>query len=493
LAVLCLCVVAIGLAVGACGSPAPKPPGIDALRLGIRDTVDARAVFTRFLFAERLIAIDWHGVPQGVLATGWPWEDGGLALKIQLRQGVTFHDGTPLTAPVVISILEQAKAKDPRQLFTLVTSFGAVDDHTVVIRLSRPDAFLVEAIADTVIVDPRKPDIGTGPFKILARTPSIKAERNSAYFRGMPGIDKVEVIAYDTPRAAWVALMRGKVDMVQDVNRDAAAFLEGASQHVEMSSTILPFYIPFVFNLRHPILQRVEIRRALAEAIDREEIVREAMRGHGQVADDPVWPFHWAYNAAGRKYAPNPNAARVRMDAAGFPMRPSSAPGKMASRFSIRCVFWNDPQFERIALLLQRQLAAVGIDLVLEQTGELEMRKRAGSGDFDTYLYQMTSGKSFDWTYRFWHSPGEGVAYQKSGYTGVDSVLERLRRPDADVRTAMADLRERFYEDVPAVFLAWLETTRAIDARFDVGERSDPDIFANLWKWRPVARQAAIR
>lgn len=492
--VLCLGVVVAGFAVSGCVSPPPEPPRIDTLRLGTRDAVDARGVLTRFLFAERLIAIDWHGRPQGALATGWQWQDDGRALEIQLRQSVTFHDGTPLTAPLVTSILKQAKVEDRRHLFTSVTGFEAVDDKTLIIRLSRPDAFLVEAIADTLIVDPQKPDIGTGPFKLLTRTPSITAEKNATYYRGTPGIDRVEVIAYDTQRAAWVALMRGQVDMVQQVNRDAAEFLEGAS-HVEMSSTILPFYIPLVFNLRHPILKRVEVRRALAEAINRDEIVEQAMRGHGRVADDPVWPFHWAYNAAARKYTHNPNAARLRMDAAGLPMRPPPASGGMASRFSIHCVFWNDPQFERIALLLQRQLAEVGIDLMLEGADELELRRRAGSGDFDTYLYQLTSGKSFDWTYRFWHSPAEGAGYQNSGYTGVDSVLERLRtvRPDTEVRTAVADLRERFYEDVPAAFLAWPETTRAIDARFDLGERSDPDVFANLWKWRPIARQAAAR
>ena len=204
--------------------------------------------------------------------------------------------------------------------------------------------------------------------------------------------------------------------MVQQVNRDAVEFLEGAS-HVEMFSTIRPYYIPLVFNVRHPILKRVEVRRALAEAIDREDIVREAMRGHGRVADDPVWPFHWAYNAAARKYTYNPNAARLRLDGAGLPVRPSTN-GRMASRFSLRCVFWNDPQFERIALLLQRQLADVGIDLVLEESDEKKLVDRIGRGDFDTYLFIMASGKSFDWTYRFWHSPSGGVAYQDSGYTG---------------------------------------------------------------------------
>jgi peptide/nickel transport system substrate-binding protein len=489
---VCLAIALAG--ISGCAAPPPEPSRIDTLRLGSRNTVEARAVLTNFLFAERLVAIDWNGRPNGVLATGWQWRDDGRTLEVQLRQGVTFHDGTPLTAEVVADILRQVKQHDRRQSFAAVTLFEALDDHTLAVRLSRPDAFLVEAIADTWMVDPTKPDIGTGPFKLLTRTPSIKAEKNAAYYRGMPGIDKVEVITYDTQRAAWVAMMRGEVDMVQEVNRDSAEFLEGAS-HVDMSSTIRPYYIPLIFNVRHPILRRVEVRRALAEAINRDEIVEQAMRGHGRVADDPVWPFHWAYNAAARKYTHNPNAARLRMDAAGLPMRPPPASGGMASRFSIHCVFWNDPQFERIALLLQRQLAEVGIDLVLEGADEREVQRRAGSGEFDTYLYQLASGKSFDWTYRFWHSPADGGGYQNSGYTGVDSVLERLRtvRPDTEIRTAVADLRERFYEDVPAAFLAWPETTRAIDARFDVGEQSGPDIFANVWKWRPAEGQRAAR
>ena len=92
-------------------------------------------------------------------------------------------------------------------------------------------------------------------------------------------------------------------------------------------------------------------------------------------------------------------------------------------------------------------------------------------------------------------SPAEGAGYQNSGYTGVDSVLERLRtvRPDADVRAAVADLRERFYEDVPAAFLAWPETTRAIDTRFDIGDRSNFELLSNLWKWRPATDQPAVR
>ena len=135
------------------------------------------------------------------------------------------------------------------------------------------------------------------------------------------------------------------------------------------------------------------------------------------------------------------------------------------------------------------------MDLVLEGASDREIQRRAGTGEFDTFLYQLASGKSFDWTYRFWHSPVAGAAYQNSGYTGVDAILDRLRmvQPDAEIRTGVADLRERFYQDVPAAFLAWPETTRAIDTRFNLGDRTDPDVFANLWKWRPAERQNASR
>jgi ABC-type transport system substrate-binding protein len=453
-------------------------------------------VLSRFLFAERLIAIDRQGRTQQALATSWQWQDNDRTLVVELRQGVKFHDGTVMTAQVIADILRKLKERDRRNLFGGVVRFEAADEYTLVIRLRRPDAFLVDGIADTLIIDPQKPDIGTGPFRLLSRTPSIIAEKNTDYWQGTPGIDRFEILPYDTLRGAWVALMTGKIDMVQEVNPDSAEFLEGAS-HVEMSSVIRPFYIPLVFNVRHPILKNVEVRRALAEAINRDEIVAQAMGGHARVAVDPVWPFHWAYNQAARTYTFNPNAARVRLDAAGFPMRPATA-GSMASRFSIRCVFWNDPQWERIALLLQRQLADVGVDLVLAEADELKLRTLVGGGgDFDTYLFQMTSGKSFDMTYRFWHSPVPGVfvPYQNSGYKGVDSILDRLRivQPDSELRAIVADLRDRFYQDVPAAFLAWPETTRGVDVRFELGDRSDPDLFANVWKWRPAERQRASR
>jgi peptide/nickel transport system substrate-binding protein len=281
--------------------------------------------------------------------------------------------------------------------------------------------------------------------------------------------------------------------MLQTVARESVEFLEGVSD-VRTYASIRPSYMLMMFNLRHPVLRNVEVRRALTQAVNRERIVRQEMRDHGKVADDPVWPFHWAYSPAAPRYSYNADAARVRLEAAGLRIAATSRPDLVPSRLRFRCLMPSDePQFERIALLLQRDLSEVGVDMVLEPVPQGELTRRSRAGDFDAYLFQTNAGRSLDRLYAFWHSTaGKTAAMQNSGYTGADALLDQLRvaRSEAEVRSAVADLQQCLHEDAPAVFLTWLETIRALDRRFTMGDTDDPDVFANVWKWRPSARAA---
>ncbi len=478
-------VVGLGflLLIGGCHAQPPIPVESRTLRLGTHNTTEASPFFRDMLSAEPLVVLDWHGRAQPRLADKWAWEDDGRALSVTLRPGVTFHDGSPLTAQAVAAVIRKSIAVNRAEGFRYLTAIDTPTPVTVVFRLSRADSFLVEALAGTPIVDASTPARRTGPFKLVESASGVRAEKNTAYHRGEPGIDRVDITFYETQRAVFAALIGGEVDMAPEVNPESVEFLQGGS-NIETFASVRPFYIPLVFNLRHPILKHPDVRRALTQAIDRDEIVRHAMRGHARLADDPIWPSHWAYNAALKRIGYDPAAARARLDAAGFPVRPAPGGRGMASRFQLRCLFFNrDFQFERIAVLLQRQLEEIGVDLVLVGADEDTLTGHAATGDFDTYVFQLTSGKSLDWLYRFWHSQG---GLQSTGYTGADADLDRLRssRLDADVRIGVAALRQRFFDDVPAAFLAWPETTRAVARRFDIGDRSDPDVFANLWRWR---------
>ena len=492
--------------LSAAGSGCTRSPAAESgevqLKIGVggaKATPTGLGVLARLLIAESVLIVGWDGKPVAGLAERWEWLEDGRVLRLQLQPGLKFHDGRPVTASVVAEMLRE-EVKGIRidgyvGGFEHVERIESSDDGTLTIRLSRRDNFLLSALDETHIVDDNGSDIGTGPFTITAHEPHVIAQKYSAYYRGMPSIDRIEIVPFDTQRSALAALMRGEVDMVQEVARESVEFLEGASR-IETYASLQPFYIPLVFNLNHPVLGRVDVRRALTDAIDREQIVAAAMRGHGQVAADPVWPYHWAYNSTARKQAFNPEESRARFDAMGLPVRPADA-GRMASRFRFTCSYWaDDAEFERIALLLQRQMAAVGVELVLEPLTGLELQNRIRRGHFDSHLYRLLGGRSFDWTYRFWHSPtGNEAALQDTGYTGADAILERLRAANSDdeIRIAVAELQQRFYEDAPAAFLAWIETTRAVDGTFDLGNKDDPDIFANLWRWKKADRQKAAQ
>jgi peptide/nickel transport system substrate-binding protein len=494
-ALACLLVAAAVTSETGCSPRSPQAQEPIRLRIGgVGANGDERAlrlkVLAEVLTVEPLIAIGWDGRPNARLADTWQWEDERRSLRLHLQPGVAFHNGHPVNAKVVAATLRTVQTAGG---FDYLESIETPDDSTVILRLSRFDQFLLSQLSEINIVDLDDPDGGAGPFKVVRRTPTVLVEKNSRYYRGEPGIHEIEVLPYETQRSAWAAMMRGDVDMLHSVARESVEFMEGVSD-VRTYASIRPSYMLMMFNLRHPVLQHVEVRRALTQAINREQIVRKEMRDHGRVADDPVWPFHWAYSRAASRYSYNADAARVRLEAAGLRIAPASKPDLMPSRLRFRCLMASDePQFERIALLLQRDLSEVGVDMVLEPVPQGELTRRSRAGDFDAYLFQTNTGRSLDRLYGFWHSPaGKAATMQNSGYTGADALLDQLRaaQSEAEIRSAVADLQQRLHEDAPAVFLTWLETIRALDRRFTMGERDDPDVFANVWKWRPAVRAA---
>ena len=128
---------------------------------------------------------------------------------------------------------------------------------------------------------------------------------------------------YQTQRKAWTALMRGEIDMLHEVRREAAEFVEAEST-VKAYSFPRPYYIPLVFNVRHPVLKKVEVRKAISEAMDKVALVRDGMSGRGTPADGPISPKHWSYSPPAEPFVFSPAAARLRLDKAGLLTRPNA-------------------------------------------------------------------------------------------------------------------------------------------------------------------------
>ena len=454
---------------------------------------DPTAGFTAlisFLTEEAWLGTTPDGRQTDRTAIGWNWDASHTTLRLVLRPNIYFHDSLPLDGDIAARILRQSIEDGGGLSGPDVTSVEKTGQYTIDIHLSKPDAFLLSDLTLATIVKPGKDPESTGPFEVVSQSKQEAVLRAfPRYYQGRPALNEIDLKTYPTQRNAWAALMRGDIDMLHEVSREATQFVEAEST-VSSYSFARPYYIPLVFNVRHPVLKNPEVRKALNEAVDRVALVHDGLNGWGRPADGPIPPEHWAY-AHGTPFEFNPDDARVRLDAAGYRLKPA-APNAIPHRFTFNClVYTGDSRFERLAVILQKQLADVGVDMNLVAVKDTrEFMTRIRNGNFDAFLFEM-AGRSLSWVYEFWHS-GDGPL--NTGYHSADKALDRLKesRSDDEIRAAIAELARIMHDDPPAAFLAWQTTVRAVSTKFDVEPVKDRDIFSNVWQWRlaPPNQQA---
>ena len=441
--------------------------------------------------SEPLVAAGWDGRPVYKLADTVVESEDRRQLTVTLRKGVRFHTGQPVTAPVVrLLLLEKLRAAPE------IADIAAIDDRHLVISLHKPSTVKAEDLS-TLIVDSNQDDrigLRTGPFKFTSLDPLVLEPFNE-YYQGKSAVQRVEIRRYDTHRASWTGMMRHEVNFLHEVSRDAIEFAE-AGGDIRAYPLLRPYYTALVFSMRHPVLRRPEVRVAINEAIDRHELVTNGMRGNGQIAEGPFWPYHWAYPQGRFPVTLNPEAAKLRLDGIGLKVR-TGALQQMPARFSFTCVIRaGDVRFERIALLVQRQLFAVGIDMKIEPVSGADLPTRLVTGNFEAFLFELVSGRTLQMAYRFWHSPPPQVTqFSRTDYSGADAALERLQaaHTDEEVRQALSDVMNVMRSDPPAAFLVWPREARAADASMDVPYETDRDIFGTLWQMKRAATPLVAR
>ena len=427
------------------------------------------------LSAEPLVSVAWDGRPTLRLAEAAEDAADGLGITITLRSRMKFHNGEAVTAAAVRDLL---LPKFPRQGVHEITDIRVLDGRTLHIAIREPYAFKTIDLSEFIVDDDAQPHLRTGPFRIVSSRRPVVLEPHDEYYLGTPRIRRVEILEYPSQRAAWTAMMRGEVNFLHEVNRETIEFLEGS--HIRTYPLLRPYYVPLAFNLRHPILQRQEVRVALNRAIDREEVVARGMAGRGRISEGPIWPHHWAYKQG--RYAPphDPEIARSLLDAAGLPAQRRE--GGMPSRFRFTClILEGDARFEQIALVVQRQLFSVGIDMQLLPLSPRELVERIRAGNYEAFLFELVTGRTLRLPYRFWHSQSGFVS---TGYASADAALDRMRlaRTDDETRTAVAEVMEVMQADPPAIFLAMPREVRAADASLDIPYETDRDVFGSLWQ-----------
>lgn len=266
------------------------------------------------------------------LATSWEQID-ETTYRLELRDDVTFHSGAPFNAQAVKDHFDRMVDLDDPGLAEAYLFFidetVVVDEHTVELRLNEPygptlaylalpftaiqDTEYFREVGDSFGVDPS----GTGPFQIESwdRGSAINLEANPDYWGGAPSVSGLQFRIIPEPGPRTFALQQGEVHATSQLSLQDVPSLQ-EDPNVDVTVEPEPRRISWLVNLEDPVLSDLDVRRALTQAIDYDEVINAILGEFGQPLHGFVTPESFGYLET--PYTYDPEAATELLEGAGW-------------------------------------------------------------------------------------------------------------------------------------------------------------------------------
>jgi ABC-type transport system substrate-binding protein len=443
------------------------------------------------LFAG-LVDFDAEGKVRADLAERWTVEDGGKTYRFVLRQGARFHDGEEVTSDDVKRSVERAlhpSAPNPlTSYFESLAGYAAFTGkkaehldgvvtsgrYGVTFRLDRPDAIFLPCLAMLALrptcksagdryADTWEP-CGAGPFKLPPggwdRGRQLRLVRHEGYhIPGLPRLDGVRWTFHVNPTSQRFKLTRGELGMMRDfLSPDLVAFQAD------------PRWKPFgafeadkqvdgeVMNTEVPPFDNVEIRRAVAAAVDREQL-RKVRPTNMRVLGRPLPPGVQGYDEAVPEQRFDLEAALEHMRKAGHPYDPVT--GRGGWPHPIPYLVYKQGLSEGTAQVLAQQLARIGLRLeirIVNYPTFMALVGRRKQSAMSPGFWQQDFPGALSFLEPLWSSRSinEEDSNNWSFYKDarVDDLLDRARREPTEERRnrLTSDAQRILVEDAPWAF-----------------------------------------
>lgn len=360
-----------------------------------------QTVDTLSMIYEPLVRVDATGKLIPALATKWLTSGDGKSVTFTLRKNVTWQDGDPFTSAdvkvTIDRIMDEKTGAVARSNLTAISKVTTPDDQTVVFSLSRPDTALLYALSsvNADIVHAKdveagtldaKPD-GTGPFAWKSRNQGqqVVLSGNAKYWGGAPAIKTLEFRVIPTESSILSGMRAGtfQLGMLSDpsVAKQANEKL-GFKLQKEPSLS----YHTLMLNGRKGPLKKLQVRQAIACAVDRQQVVDTAAFGDGRVTG-PITSPAFAYDATkGMPCKPgDTKTAKKLLADAGY-----------AKGFKLRTIVETGEYATAVAegQNLQAQLKQIGVTLDLDQLTTQPFVTAWLKADFDASV--ALNGGSYD-------------------------------------------------------------------------------------------------
>ncbi|MGH2343285.1 ABC transporter substrate-binding protein [Segnochrobactraceae bacterium EtOH-i3] len=462
---------------------------------------------------EGLVTEDQNNVLQPQLAERWEVSPDGKTFTFHLKEGVTWHDGTPFTSEDVAYTYLQLKEIHPRRrnTFANLEAIDTPDAQTVVLRFSKPAPFLLPALnANSAPIvpkhlyagsDPRtnkynSAPVGTGPYRFVEWVPGSHTvlERNPD-FRDpeLPLFDTVLIRYITDPVARLAAFEADEVDIgfstpvpLGELERlKASGQFDIETRGYDMNGAQNQIF----FNLRSPPFQDVRVRQAVAHAIDIPAYIQKVWQGYAVASPTIIPPTNKQFHDPSLvPYSYDPALSEKLLDAAGFPR---GADGK---RFKVRLTA--NPFMSQIqdgAQFVRSALGEVGIDVQLQSYDFVTYVKKVYTeGAFDLDIQVLSAGYDpTDGILRGYHSRNikQGLSWSNHSTYSSPEADALFDAGSAEIdpekrRQIYVELQRLIYADLPSVNLvAYQPVTVARKSLHDyfVDQQGASSHFARAW------------
>ncbi|OGS19283.1 MAG: peptide-binding protein [Elusimicrobia bacterium RIFOXYA2_FULL_50_26] len=450
----------------------------------------------------------------GDLAESWDVSDGGLVITFHLRKNVRWHDGKPFTAEDVRFTYERLidpKVKTPYGSdYELVKSFAVVNPYTVRITYRQKFAPALESWGMGILPKHvfsqgdfnehpanRKP-VGTGPyrFKEWKTDEKIVLDANPDYFLGKPKIERCVFRIIPDQAVQFLELRNESIDDMSLTPDQWKAYPEFFRSYNKFRYPAF-MYTYLAFNLKNPLFADKRMRKAIAFAIDKKDIIGGVLLGMGKAATGPFPAQSWAYNPDVKDYEYDTTRAKALIEECGWQLNAKDG------------YFYKDGKRLEFTILTNQgnKMRSLSAEIIQSQLRRAGIKVNIRIVEWSSFIHQFVNKKNFDaiilgWTvgrdpdqYSIWHSGQQDEGqYNFISYNNpaVDRLLEEGRGTfDQAKRTSIYHRLHRIiFDDVPYVFLYYPESLPVIHKRFRGPEIAPLGVGWNFhdW-WVPPAEQ----
>ena len=412
------------------------------------------------------------------LAEAWESSADGLVWTFHLRQGVQFHDGTPLNADAVVFSLTRPEGVYRDFQAEFINQITALDPFTVQITLKMPFAPFINTLTgfSYSIVSPAAVQhlgvnfanhpVGTGPFKFVRwdRGDKIVLEANDAHWTGSPSLNRIIFRSIPDNSVRLMELQQGRLHAMEFPNPDDLPIIRGdGGLELLMQPSLNVGYV--AMNMDKPPFDNLKVRLAINHAINKADIIEHLYQGTAIPAKGPIPPTLWSYDDTIEDYEYNPALAKQLLAEADYP------DGFETTLWALPVPRPYIPDGRALAEILQSELRHIGVEAkivtydwgtYLEKTdnGEHDMAMLGwiSDADPDNFFYYLLSKTHAE-------KPAFNIAFYRSDE--MQDVLERARTStDRNERIELYQQAQAiFHRDAPWVPLAHAQQLLVVDRR----------------------------